>query len=109
MSEQHKFIDGCKHKCGACNLCCLAVCEKCWLYEGALTTHCPGKPVPFFMEERVYKGQLNFRGGIWIRESSEHTPAFPYFQALGRRLEKRRGRMEAKRKAAAAAEMACLI
>jgi hypothetical protein len=75
MSERdHRFIDGCKDKCGCCNLCCLAVCDVCGLFEGALTTHCPGKPVSFENSERIYRGELNFRGGIWLAECSEHTP-----------------------------------
>jgi hypothetical protein len=77
MSERdHKFIDGCKNHCGSCHLCCLAVCEVCGLFEGALTTHCPGKHVSYEDSQRIYIGDLNFRGGIWVKECSEHTPVW---------------------------------
>lgn len=76
MSQEHTYIDGCENKCGACNLCCLAVCKECGLYEGALTTHCPGRPVSFDDSQRIYEGKLNYRGGIWVEECSEHTPVW---------------------------------
>lgn len=74
--REHTYIDGCKDKCGSCSLCCLSVCNDCGLYEGALTTQCPKKSVPMETSERIYRGELNFRGGIWVAECSEHSPAF---------------------------------
>lgn len=71
---EHTFIDGCEDKCGACNLCCLSVCSRCGLYEGALTTHCPGENVSMDKSELIYAGKLNYRGGEWVEELSEHTP-----------------------------------
>lgn len=75
--KDHDYYDGCIDKCGSCNLCCLAVCKDCGLYEGALTTHCFNKHVTYDQSELIYKGVLNFRGGIWIEgECSEHSPVF---------------------------------
>jgi len=71
----HQYHDGCKDKCGACNLCCLSICKVCGLFEGALTTHCP-KTVTPEQQDLVYEGQLNFRGGEWLAECSEHSPKF---------------------------------
>lgn len=74
--KEHQYINGCKNKCGSCNLCCLAVCSICGLYEGALTTHCPNRPVSFEESEVIYQGFKNFRSGLWLDECTEHSPAF---------------------------------
>lgn len=74
---EHVFIDGCEAKCGSCNLCCLSVCDACGQYEGGLTTHCPGaKGMTPEQSEAIYAGKLNYRGGIWVTECSEHAPAY---------------------------------
>lgn len=74
MSKEHIRLDNCT--CGSCNICCLFVCKDCGLYEGALTTHCSGVIVTMDNSNLIYKGELNYRGNIWIKECSEHTPAF---------------------------------
>jgi hypothetical protein len=74
--KDHTYIEGCKDKCGCCNLCCLAICDVCGLFEGVLTTHCPERGVTGDESDLIYAGKLNFRGGLWLKESSEHAPAF---------------------------------
>lgn len=44
----------------------LAICRVCGAGEGGLTTECPGYRVCFDASERVYKGQIDFRGGKWV-------------------------------------------
>lgn len=80
MSD-HKFITECKDKCGHCFICNCGYCGECGLYEGALTTQCPGKQVSSARSEEVYKGLINFRGGIWLKECSEQSPEFLHLHA----------------------------
>jgi hypothetical protein len=60
---KHIYYDGCESgDCGGgCHLCCLAVCKVCGLFEGALTTDCPGHFTIHEQSERIYQGKMDFR------------------------------------------------
>lgn len=66
---KHKF-DRCKPDCDDpyCNICQggLALCSVCRLYEGGLTTECPGVPVSADDSDRIYRGEVDFRDGQWV-------------------------------------------
>lgn len=72
---EHQWVEGCEDKCGACNLCCLSICKICGLYEGALTTECPGVHVPEQVSDLIYAGEMDFKGGRWVYTPSDHSPA----------------------------------
>lgn len=77
MSKEHENIGSCSEKCGQCNICNLFVCKHCRLFEGCLTTHCPGEQPSIDKADKVYEGKLNYRGNLWLEgECSEHTPVF---------------------------------
>jgi hypothetical protein len=74
----HSYSKGCKRQdCGgSCPKCCLAVCETCGLYEGGLTTECPGAP-SFDHADAVYAGKEDFVGGRWVAGAvSKHSPEY---------------------------------
>lgn len=78
---EHENIGSCATgDCGGnCVFCCLFVCKKCGLMEGALTTHCPGLHVPHIDQERIYTdGTLDFRDGTWVNLPN------PFNQKIGR-------------------------
>lgn len=70
----YKSGDG--HSCtdrGECLLCSLSVCKACGLYEGSLTTDCPGESVPYDVSEKVYKEKLDYRENEgWVNKFSPH-------------------------------------
>lgn len=43
----------------------LCHCKVCNGAEGSLPTDCPGECMPADIEDRVYKGHLDFRNGRW--------------------------------------------
>lgn len=55
-----------------CHICIgrVAHCEVCNLAEGELTDDCPGARVPTGARRSIYRGQLNFRDGVWRHEPS---------------------------------------
>lgn len=61
---------------GTCNVCCLFVCDVCGLYEGSLTTECPGEQASSAKATAVYEGEQDFRNGKWVNEVSIHSPKF---------------------------------
>jgi hypothetical protein len=81
-----------------CNICDggLAVCKVCGLFEGSLTTHCPGSKSHGRSEE-VYAGGVDFFHGEWTAgRASLHLPPSPsegadYVQGSGRRYAYVRG------------------
>lgn len=65
--------------CGpACYFCDdgLFGCSVCGSREGATTTHCSKKMMTGEQANLVYAGKLNYRGGVWLQECSEHSPAY---------------------------------
>lgn len=63
---KHQYHNGCETgDCGGmCPLCCLSVCKVCNLYEGGLTTECPGVPSTE-KGDAVYAGNIDFINGEW--------------------------------------------
>lgn len=60
--------------CGSCMGCNLPVCQKCGLYEGGLTTDCPGEIVSEQDTDRIYKnGDLDYRGDEWVNKPNPYN------------------------------------
>jgi len=60
-----------------CNVCDggLAVCIRCGLVEGSLTTDCPGEPSYVDHSDEVYAGKKDFiEGKGWVQQTSKHSP-----------------------------------
>jgi hypothetical protein len=82
MKHQYATAATCQHDAedmGQCPICAggLAYCDVCGLYEGCLTTDCPG--VQSFREyaDPVYSGTLDYRDGLgWCNELSPHCPTY---------------------------------
>lgn len=68
---EHENIGSCQSgNCGGmCNLCCLFVCKHCGLFEGAITTDCPGVP-SMAKADDIYAGKIDFRAGQWVPEKN---------------------------------------
>lgn len=49
-----------------------AVCGRCGLENGGLTTHCPGEVVDFDRRELMRLGKLDFRDGFWVAQRCPH-------------------------------------
>jgi 5'-deoxynucleotidase YfbR-like HD superfamily hydrolase len=60
----------------SCQFCAggLFSCTRCGSFEGATTTHCPGRQMTGEEHDAVYAGELDFRSGQWVRIGSPHTP-----------------------------------
>ncbi|WP_342025764.1 hypothetical protein AADC60_24690 [Cytobacillus pseudoceanisediminis] len=55
----------------------LSICKVCKGMEGSLTTDCPGEPVPFDTDQKVYKGEIDFvEGKGWVEQISQHSPEY---------------------------------
>ncbi len=69
---KHKYAETCKkgQECddAGCWICRggLAVCNVCGLYEGSLTTDCPGVQSYDDYSSLVYAGKIDFRNGKWV-------------------------------------------
>lgn len=63
----------CDDRC--CNVCALWVCETCGLYEGCLTTECPGVVCFGSHGDAVYAGLLDYRNGGWTEDESPCCPS----------------------------------
>jgi len=45
----------------------LTACSRCGLYEGSLTTHCPGVQSYAEHSDAVYRGEEDFFEGQWVK------------------------------------------
>lgn len=54
---------------GGCFLCTLFVCKHCGLFEGSITTDCPGVESGDKGDD-IYAGKLDFRAGQWVPEKN---------------------------------------
>ena len=67
--RKHEFEkhDGCTNP--NCPICAgnLAICIVCGGTKGSLTTDCPGERMLQKTQNLVYTGQLDFRGGEWVK------------------------------------------
>jgi len=59
-----------------CSICDggLYCCKICGLIEGSLTTDCPGEEAWAEKNEDIYAGEIDFRDGQWVEETSPHSP-----------------------------------
>jgi hypothetical protein len=53
----------------------LSICALCGLYEGSLTTDCPGVECYGSHADAVYAGHIDYRDGVWVMAASPHCPA----------------------------------
>ena len=69
---EHIKDTSCNGDCGGtCNICCLFICKVCGLYEGSLTTECPGVPSYKDHAAKVYAGLEDFIDGKWVEKKPE--------------------------------------
>jgi hypothetical protein len=66
----------------SCQFCAggLTLCDVCGSFEGATTTHCPGRKMTAEQHDAVYAGRLDFRrkadgSGWWVHVGSAYTPS----------------------------------
>lgn len=57
----------CNERCEGCAYCNggLSACRVCGALEGSLTATCPGVRVPEEQQDKVYKENHDFIGGVW--------------------------------------------
>ena len=62
---------------GQCMICDggLALCTVCGCLEGSLSTHCPGYDCYRECGDAIYKGEIDYLDGEWVKQSSPHSPA----------------------------------
>ena len=67
---KHVILDRCDDQfCVGCNICNLAVCKICSLYEGSLTTDCPGEEAFAEYNDAIYAGEIDYREGEgWVKK-----------------------------------------
>lgn len=70
---QHRRAD---HDCGDCIICNLSVCAICGLYEGTLTSECPGVECSDEKRLDIYAGLTDYIDGSWIDACSPHSPTY---------------------------------
>jgi hypothetical protein len=78
---KHVYYDRCESgDCGGtCHFCTLAVCKTCSLYEGALTTDCPGHYVTYEQSDEIYKGKIDFRDNEgWVNKKNPTNQMWLY-------------------------------
>ena len=73
----HQYLTSTDCKCNqrpGCWLCDggLAICKVCGLYEGSLTTECPGYECYKEKADKVYAGEIDFRNGEWVEGYTIH-------------------------------------
>lgn len=65
----HEPGDGHDCKEFGCPYCELAVCKTCSLFEGALTTDCPGEKASGEKSDEIYAGKLDYIDGEgWVEK-----------------------------------------
>lgn len=65
---EHCENDDCGGVCPYCPYCTLAVCKICGLYEGSLTTDCPGVDSYTVYSDRIYNCEIDFIDGKWVEK-----------------------------------------
>ncbi|UFT98123.1 hypothetical protein KO561_13015 [Radiobacillus kanasensis] len=55
----------------------LSICKVCKGAEGSLTTDCPGELIPYDLDQKVYKGEMDFiKDKGWVNNVSQHSPEY---------------------------------
>ena len=72
--HDYKTAKDCKCDNPYCNVCegGLEICKVCGLYEGSLTTDCPGERVDGDSADKVYQGKMDYRNGEWVQGVTIH-------------------------------------
>ena len=80
----HAITTDCgKRDCAGCVVCNCGVCSVCGLYEGALTTDCPGQQVDFDTSQKIYNSaKLDFRNGAWVEEPNPTNQDFIKYRKI---------------------------
>lgn len=81
---EHVYFDGCENRdCGgSCWYCTLSICKICDLYEGSLTTDCPGKKSYKYADD-IYNGKLDYKDGLgWVKELNPANVSWLYGKYL---------------------------
>ncbi len=75
-ARAHEYYDRCgSDLCeGMCAVCNLAVCKKCGLFEGCLTTDCPNENSYKSHSDKIYAGEIDFFDGTWVEQCSAYSP-----------------------------------
>jgi hypothetical protein len=74
---EHIQRTDCNGDCGGtCSVCCLFICKVCGLFEGCLTSDCPGEASYKEHSDAVYAGKEDFRDGKWVEACSPHSPEY---------------------------------
>lgn len=82
MNHTRKTCD-----CGnpGCQVCNLFVCSVCELYEGSLTTDCPGHTIPYEKAQDIYAGKIDFRGDEWVNDKNPTNQIWGFMPSKGAR------------------------
>lgn len=69
---KHDFIESCgKGDCdGSCSLCTLSICKICKLFEGSLTTDCPGYDAQEW-SSAIYADNADYKNGQWVNKKCD--------------------------------------
>lgn len=54
----------------------LSHCKICGGLEGSLTTDCPGEMLSYEQDQKVYKGEVDFVNGQWVKQPSKNSPVY---------------------------------
>lgn len=78
---KHVYITPQEHNCNtsqSCMICDggLALCKSCMCLEGGLASECPDEIVDMETQQKIYNGEIDYRGGQWVKEISIHSPAY---------------------------------
>ena len=76
--RQHTYVkhENCQNP--YCMICDggLALCEVCGGLEGGLPSECPGERMSNETQDKVYRGEIDFRNGAWVENAaSSNSPA----------------------------------
>ena len=74
MITKHKYEKCKSDECDSCYYCHLAVCSKCGLFEGSLTTHCPEQESYGEWSDKVYKEGWDYKDGEWYKKGDSFNP-----------------------------------
>ena len=71
--------------CPGCVVCQCGICDKCGLFEGCLTTECPGVQSYSEHHDRVHQGREDFVDGRWTSGAVSIYSPFYYRERAGQR------------------------
>lgn len=54
----------------------LALCKVCGELEGGLPTECPGERISHERGQEIYRGEIDFINGAWVKTASKNSPSY---------------------------------